>query len=396
MLHTGRVAQALERNRDRFTGFERLVHGDLEAYRAALEGISGRPEAGIMADLPAEPCGARPSEEWDQDLRPVLCFGRSFSNHVEARDWAAGELRGRTTFAVDGSQIQPLPDISVPVAAVQVGWFENPHDPQKPYVKDVLVEVLPPDEVFVRRNGLSVFSDQAVSLRRFTLEAAKLREWMQERAGTSPAPVAFFDGSLVVSFAERFEPEAREHYVREVLGLVETSERTRVPVVGFVDNSRARDLATMLSHLSEGLRDSGSITDADVLSPMMRWGDRTPAWVCDREGVLAYYRSEAGQTTLGDRVCFVYLKTSAQNQPARLELPRWVVEAGLVEDVVGVVRAESVAGNGYPYAIETADAVAVITAEDRRRFYSLFETFAERNGIRLRVASKLQSKYRRR
>ena len=61
-----------------------------------------------------------------------------------------------------------------------------------------------------------------------------------------------------------------------------------------------------------------------------------------------------------------------------------------------VVRAECAVGTGYPYAIETADAVAVITAEDRRRFYAMFERFAEENDIRLRVAAKLQSKLRRR
>ena len=34
---------------------------------------------------------------------------------------------------------------------------------------------------------------------------------------------------------------------------------------------------------------------------------------------------------------------------------------GLLERVVDVVRAECVAGTGYPYAMETADALAVIT-----------------------------------
>lgn len=398
MLHTGRAAQALEDNLHRFTGYDRALSGDLAAFRAALCDLPPKSAHEIEAQLPSGPAGARPTEEWDGHRAPVLPFGVPMRNHQEARAWAAETLFDRITFASDGSQIQPMPDISVPVAAVQVGWFENSHNPNIAYVKDVRVEVLPPDQVFVPRGGVSVFSDQAVSLRRFALEVDVLCEWMHEHAGVRPVPVAFFDGSLVVSFAERLEPETRDFYIAQVVRLLRTSEETRVPLVGYVDDSRARDLTTMLGHLVPALDRGESVTDAGILRGLMRWGDRTPAWTCAREGVLAAYRAGEGddETYLGDRVCFVYLKTAEPQVPARLDLPRWVVEDGLVEDVVQVVRAECVVGNGYPYAIETADAVAVITAEDRRRFYGLFEQFAERNGIRLTVASKIQSKGRRR
>ena len=398
MLHTGRAAQALEDNLHRFTGYDRALSGDLSAFRAALCDLPAKSAQELETQLPPGPAGARPTEEWDAHRAPVLPFGVPMRHHEEARTWAAETLFDRITFASDGSQIQPMPDISVPVAAVQIGWFENPHNPNIPYVKDVRVEVLPPDQVFVPRGGVSVFSDQAVSLRRFALEVDVLCEWMQEHAGVRPVPVAFFDGSLVVSFAERLEPETRDFYIAQVVRLLRTSEETRVPLVGYVDDSRARDLTTMLGHLVPTLERGESVTDAGILRGLMRWGDRTPAWTCAREGVLAAYRAGEGEDEvyLGDRVCFVYLKTAEPQVPARLDLPRWIVEEGLVEDVVQVVRAECVVGNGYPYAIETADAVAVITAEDRRRFYGLFEQFAERNGIRLTVASKIQSKGRRR
>ncbi|MDP9381734.1 MAG: DNA double-strand break repair nuclease NurA [Chloroflexota bacterium] len=398
MLHASRAARALEANLDRFTGYDRTLSDDLAAYRDALARLEGRSAHEISAPLPGGPTGALPSPEWDTYCRPVLPFGVEFTNHEEAREWAARTLYDRITFAADGSQIQPLPDISVPVAAVQVGWFENPHNPDVPYIKDVHVEVLPPDEVFVVRNGVSVFSDQRVSLRRFELEVDRLCEWMQEHSGVRPLPVAFFDGSLVVSFAENLEPQTREFYIQQAVRLLSTSERTRVPLVGYVDSSRARDLTTMLAHAYPELEPAELVTDAGLLRGSMNWGDRTPAWLCNREGVLADYKAGEGDgaADLSDRVCFLYLKTSASNVPARLDLPRWVVEEGQAEDVAQIVRAEAVVGNGYPYAIETADAVAVITSEDRRRFYGLFEQFAERNGIRLRVASKIQSKYRRR
>jgi hypothetical protein len=398
VLHAGRAARALESNLHRFAGYDRVLTDGLASYREALAALEGLPAAEIAARLPAGPTGALPSVDWETRRSAVLPFDVELSNHEHAREWAAQTLYDRLTLAADGSQIQPLPDISVPVAAVQVGWFENPHNPDIPYVKDVHVEILPPDEVFVVRNGVSVFSDQAVSLKRFELEVDALCAWMRDHAGVRPLPVAFFDGSLVVSFAENLEPQVREFYVRQAVRLVATSEETRVPLVGYVDNSRARDLVTLLALANPDLLRAELVTDAGLLRPLMRWGDRTPAWVCNREGVLADYKAGEGESAadLSDRVCFLYLKTSAPNVPARLDLPRWVVEEGHTEDVTQIVRAEAVVGNGYPYAIETADAVAVITSEDRRRFYGLFEQFAERNGIRLTVASKIQSKYRRR
>lgn len=398
MLHTGRAAQALDANVSRFTGYDRGLSDQLRTYGDAMLALSGRRADEISRTLPSGPSGARPSEEWDARRHPVLTSGLAFAHHEEAREWAAQTLFDRLTFAADGSQIQPVPDVSVPVAAVQVGWFENPHNPAVQYVKDVRVEILPPDEVFVERNGVSVFSDQAVSLKRFRMEVDALCEWMHEHAGVRPLPLAFFDGSLVVSFAENLEPRTRDFYIEQAVRLLSTSERTQVPVIGFVDNSRARDLSTMLTHVDRATSRSELVTDATILEPLMAWGDRTPAWICDRSGVLGQYKTTLpqGDLSLSDRVAFVYLKTSGVAPPARLEFPRWVVEGGHTEDLMQVVRGEVVVGNGYPYVIETADALAVITAEDRRRFYQMFQQFAHHNGIRLGIASKIQSKDRRR
>ena len=61
-----------------------------------------------------------------------------------------------------------------------------------------------------------------------------------------------------------------------------------------------------------------------------------------------------------------------------------------------VLRAECVVGTGYPYAIETADALAVISARDRERFYALFQQFAHDAAIEFRQARKAYSKLQRR
>jgi len=160
-----------------------------------------------------------------------------------------------------------------------------------------------------------------------------------------------------------------------------------VPLIGYVDTSYADDLIKMLSHL-HGLNLSTRVSDAGLLRPAMKWGDRTQIYICARDDAVLekYY----------DRVCFAYLKTTGDNPPARIEFPRWIYEAGLHEQVLDTVRAECVVGTGYPYCLETADALAVLTLEDQQRFYRLFQEFAEREGLQLRFSRKSQSKRNRR
>jgi len=64
--------------------------------------------------------------------------------------------------------------------------------------------------------------------------------------------------------------------------------------------------------------------------------------------------------------------------------------------VLDLIRAECVVGLGYPYALETADGVAVLTNQDRQQFYGLFQQFSEQEGLPLRFSRKAISKQRRR
>ncbi len=90
------------------------------------------------------------------------------------------------------------------------------------------------------------------------------------------------------------------------------------------------------------------------------------------------------------------MKTAGDIPPSRLEVPMWVHERGLLDYVVDTVRGEVVVGNGYPYAIEAADVTAVLTTRDREMFYSVFQEFAERERLDLRISRKAISKAQRR
>jgi hypothetical protein len=394
MIYRDKIIAALGSRAADFAQFDTEVTAQYALYRDALERIAALGGAELLARLKEmESPGALPTPEFDLAQAFVVPFGASWSNHEEARGWAYTTLLGRTTFAADGSQILPSKDFSVPVAAVQVAWFENSHTPEGAYVKDVAFDVLPPSEV-VSANSPTGVSEPAVHRRRYAAEIDAIRNYMYRAAerGFDPQcpPVVFFDSLLVISFAEAFAPEERQFYVSEITSLLEVSETTGVPIVGYVDNSFARDLAVML-HAASGLPESHKVHDARLISSRMAWGDRTPIFQCARRGILDSY-GEKWRNWIG----FVYLKTASDDPPARLDIPMWVYERGLLDYVIDTVRGEVIVGGGYPYSIETADSAAVLTMRDRQMFYQVFQEFSEVHNLGLRIARKALSKAHRR
>ena len=422
MLHKGKLQAALNLKRGQFTAFDGSFSDQLNAYRHALETLYTRYPSSTHVEriLPPDnigmpPAGARPSMEYDRWLvfatqsdyhGPNLPFGREFENHEQARQWAEC-IEGITTLAVDGSQLQPWKDASIPVALIQVGLFANPHAQGRPYTKDVRLEVLSPDEIMEESNTESKdpdsypYSEMQVTLRRYMLEVetlcSQMEQYGQARRDGDPShsPIVFFDGSLVVSFALTMPSPYRERYIASAISLLQTSEQQRVPLIGYIDTSYARDMITMLRRLDAMerqpvLRETKRIHDALLWQGQLRWGDRTPAMICARGDILE------GYGPYRESVAFCYLQTTSTRPPARLEFPRWMLDDGILEPVLDVVRAEVIAGQGYPYAIESADAVAVITMQDRAEFYGLFQDFVERQGLKFTFSTKSISKSRRR
>jgi hypothetical protein len=392
MFHRERVIAALEAKADRFAGYESALSDALNAYEQALAELENLSKADVEARLAgiAWP-GARPTDEQNQYPGLIVPFEHNWTNHEQARAWAREVLAGVPTVAVDGSQITPSKDISVPVGAVQIGWFANPHGGEQSYAKDIHFEVLAPDELAGEDEEAVGFPDWRVNARRFVLECEKLVEAMHAARDAAVKPVCFFDGSLVVSFVQHLLPERQRLYLDAVMGLLAASEQCRVPLVGYIDTSYANDLAAMLDALT-GRRTRQRISDGALLRARMGWGDRSVAYICAREDKVL----PVDDSKYYNQVCFVYLKTTADRPPARLDLPRWLLEAGELERTLDVVRAECVVGNGYPYAVETADAVAVITMQDRERFYRVFQEFAEKEELPLRLSRKAASKRGRR
>ena len=417
MLYRQRLIEELGERRGEFVEFGREWSAEVADYARRLGAVQGRAvseirreaEAGLD-ETRARAFGALPSDEIEREGQFVLPFGRRWCSHEEARAWAVDSLLDRATFAADGSQILPGREVSMPVAAVQVAWFENPHSRDGAgYRKEWDFRLVTPKELSEIDSGPASAAD-LVSLHRFDLELRAVRAFLLRRANWRArgerVPVAFFDGTLLLSTA-RVRGEALNFpggYVEALAETIRLSRETEVPVVGYIDQSYARDLVRLLDVLARRERRAPVVFDAQIFSADTRpadpplfanWGDRTVFCHCHREGLPDEFRDVAtGEPLVG----FVYLQTTAPGGvPARLDIPAWVGrDTALLEDVIDAVRAECVVGNGYPYALETADEAAVITARDREQFMRAVQDFAETNQLAFRVSRKAISKIHRR
>lgn len=383
------ILNLLDRKRDDFTLFDRTALQALQQYGTALIQLSQKSDQALVTALDGiKDCGARPLEPLGMFPEWVMHAGLSWQNREESLEWVRDRITGVSTFSVDGSQIYPSKDFSIPVALVQIGWYENFHLPSGEYQKDITLDVLTPNDLKVGRGDLA---DRRVNLRRFEMECDRIIQYMEEHAGHEDC-LAFFDGSLIATFAEAFDEETRNFYVRCIRSVLQASEDYRVPVIGYIDTSSARDLTEMIQRLCQ-LPESKTIHDAQLLNRaknQMQWGDRTPIFLSQRPGIRDLYRDQR------DRIAFTYVKTNRDSYPARIELPLWIYEEGRHDQILDWVRAEVIIGGGYPYVIETADQVAVLKNDDRQTFYRLLQDWAEKEELTLRLSRKMVSKVRRR
>ncbi len=405
MLYRTHVISALEKTRADFARFERSLRGEVGELAARLVALAGRTSEEVRQASGVVPKRLTyPSDELERAGAAVLSFRETWRSHEEARRWALETLSGRTTFAADGSQIFPGREASLPVAAVQVASFENPHTPEGRYMKDVHFEVITPEQL-MGRAGDYESPEQVVALRRFELEARAVCNFLEAKRGWRKngerAPLAFFDNTLLIASLRKGTDRHLSKRMADALAeLIITSRETEVPVVGYVDHSYAHDLAGMLVALHEDLPESNAY-DAQILRvpargtsapPLAKWGDRTVFFHCQRPNLAEDFFDESGAPLVG----FVYLQTTSDGHPARLDIPAWVHEAGLVEEVADAVRAECVVGNGYPYAIEAADQAALMTGRDREQFLRAVQDFAAEHRLDFHVSRKALSKGRRR
>jgi hypothetical protein len=397
MLYRELLTEELRQKSEGFRRFASDKAHDLGVYLEKLALLSQKTCAEIREILCKKTnCGAIPADEFDKAENFSLPFGQNWTNHEEARRWAFETLRKRTTFAADGSQLFLEREFSLPIGAIQIGWFENPHDETKSYRKNAEFSVLTPADLMLPDEPY--IQETIVGLRRFEAEIKKVSGFLESKKGWHERgermPLAFYDNTLLLSISLP-KKDFEENFIEKLLNLVRLSRQCRVPLVGYVDRSYARDLMTMLDAFGEKRTTVvKTLDDSSILhsAALKNWGDRTPFCYAMRQNLSSFIDFQAQKSLVG----FVYLQTTGDNVPARLDIPAWIYEEGLLEEVLDTVRAECIVGLGYPYALEAADQTAVITFRDKEIFLQALQGFAKEHNLNLRLSRKSISKVRRR
>ena len=394
-MHLELLAKELDRKSEEFSSFADIQTDESRIFLEHLESI--RKDQNAKSALSVAPApGCVPSAEyWDSHSLEIE-FKENWSNHSEAREWAGKALSERTVFAADGSQAYFQKETTLPLGVVQIGWFENPHSSERDYEKGAEVELLTPKDLLENQEE-PLNPETRIGEKRFRLEVRRVKQFIESKRGWEEngekMPVAFFDGTLLVSFSLPVSG-LQDSFHDELIELIDLSEECRIPVIGYVARSFAKDLVALVRFFHPDA-DETTVYDSAILNSsddiLSSWGDRTVFFHSKRKGLEKFSDVDTNQPKVG----FVYMKAGS-GEIARLDIPNWVYQKELLSETIDIVRAECVIGLGYPYCLETADATALISVNARNRFLAMLKEFSERENLGFSVSRKQQSKARRR
>jgi len=402
----GEVAEGLEGKTGEIEDFGGDDENVVERYREALRDAISMGTAEVRSSVSGEKYpGALPTRRFDEHGAMIL-FGPSadWESHEDVNDWAEEVLDGVMTVGVDGSNLGPVEEFTVPLGLTQIAWCANRHRRGIEYDEGVETRVLGPMEVTEEGSepGSRYADQQAPNHERYVDEAAAVVDQIEEHSDEDSPPVVFYDGPLVPSFANVFEGDVRQRYFDAMSEVLAASEHHGVPVIGYTAYSGEADIAKMLRWtFPDEVRELNFVKDARVIDAFAEnWGDRSPIYMNRHGGTVdelgCSYNGK--EYEFGNNMTFTYFNTSDSDVWGmdRVEIPGWVADEGLQDYVLDVVRAEAGIGRGYPEILQQADTNAVLDTNDRSEFMGLVQGFAREHDLPIEWDLKSLSKERRR
>ncbi|GIU81065.1 MAG: DNA double-strand break repair nuclease NurA [Acidobacteria bacterium] len=379
MLDPTKINEELCRRKIEIEEFFNSNNTKLANYKEILDKISKMPYESLRKL--AQECEVIPSDEHEKADKLVIKSDGKWKNPEQLRKWAIEVLRDRVTFGVDGSQSYFHKELNFPIAILQVGWFKNFHTTDSKPEKNSELSLLTPKEILKNQNE-NISAESYVGQRRFAMEVEKTKEFLKSKRNwgqqNEKMPVAFFDGAFLISLAKR---EIQENLSQSVIELVKLSAETKVPVVGYIDRSYSYDLSSLFALFDKDNVNKFSMDNAtliEALSLLESFGDRTIFFHSKRKDLKNYLQ----EAPTG----FAYLKVNS-SLPVRLDIPTWIFEEGQLDEVIEVVLAECVVGNGYPYPLSVADQIAFITNQDKTLFLeTLIKNFSSSSGAQINLS----------
>ena len=378
MLNIRDLSSEFEARKDAIINYERETSGELEEYKKALLDMD-HADTSLNDSLP-QYSGAKLFETGAVIRR--FPPATSWKNREDAISWVDGVLSGVTVGSADGSQIYPDKNYGLPIAAVQVGSIYNRHTIDREYAQGTSATLITPDEF--ADAGVYAYGKEFVDARRFALECDALIDLMR----TNDRIYLLLDGTLVPSHINALRKNLKDIYLDAMMKLLDTSKKTGNPIIGYVDVSVQRDVVTMIRHICR-LKETKKLFDPVLFADELNWGDRTKAFICNRDD----RRGTDGPSVLDtyiryrDSVAFFYMRMG--DLPSRIEFPVWCADdAGAIDRIADIVRAETILRGSYPDILMIAHRNAVITAKDHEVFYRMLSRFCRAHGIVTHTGAK--------
>ena len=307
-------------------------------------------------------------------------FPFNWKDRNDAMEWVDSVLSGIAVGAVDGSQIYSDKNYEIPLAVIQVSRIFNRHTQNMDYKQETDASIITPDEF--EAASVYSFGSEYIDARRFSMECDGVVRLMNEYEGI----FVLLDGALILSHINMLNKNTREIYVKAIMKLLGTSQKTGNPVIGFIDTTMPRDI-TLMMHFLFRLKKS-KLPDTQLFSNML-WGERTAAFLCDRDD----RRDDEARSVLDNyglfrnELAFFYMRTG-KGLPARVEFPSWVHKEGMVDKIADIIRAECVIRSNYPDILMRAHDAAVIRTSEHELFYGMLENFCKVHGIKIHRSGK--------
>jgi hypothetical protein len=379
MLNLQDISKQFEEKRDAIKGYAKERSEASREYQKALEQLKTETMEANQR-LPRY-SGARILE--GGITKP---FPHKWKTLKEAQDWMDKTLSNITVGAVDGSQIYPDKNYSIPIAVIQTSTIYNKHTGDNHFKQTTRAIIITPEEFEAAH--IYAYSNEFVDAHRFKAECEELQQLLSEHENI----FALMDGSLILSHINTLNKNIRNIYIRAIKKLLHTSKNTQNPVIAYTDNTHPRDLTHMLHYLYNLKKTK--LQDTCLLQYYLRWGDRTSTFLCDRDD----RRTTDGTPTPStldryeeyrDSIAFFYINLGSLG---RAEYPRWAYEQGLTEKIANILRAESIIRGGYPDLLIQAHKTALIQTREHALFHQLFENFCHAHNIPLPRSTKQQHK----
>lgn len=386
MLNIHDLSSEFEYRRSAILDYERETSGELEEYKKALPDLD-HADSSLNSALP-QYSGAKIFEPGESIRRFRPAAG--WNDKQDAMEWVDSVLAGVAVGSADGSQIYPDKNYGLPIAVVQIGSVRNRHTEESGYAQSTSATLITPDEF--TDAGVYTFSKTFVDARRFALECDSLINLMHTATGSGTGVAKdsgtdgdriylLLDGTLVPSHINALRANVKEIYISAIMRLLDASNETGNPVIGYVDVSVQRDVVTMMRHIY-GLPETKRLFDPALFAGGLNWGDRTKAFVCNRDdrrgadspSVLDMY---AGYR---DSIAFFYMRMG--DLPSRIEFPIWCADDTTeIDRIADIIRAETIIRGSYPDILMVAHRNAVITTGEHSLFYRMFNRFCTEHGI---------------